>query len=201
MDAVVDQDADTPLTLSQLSPQKSHDPSPTPWDNVLVSPSRLTSKRPISVASNVLHKRKKSRTDAASADSLISKPTVVSKARLPVTNRHAKPNASNSSSELRLHRSLRRKPMSSRVNGIKRPPVFKPGAPESDVTGKNSEDMGMVTSASSSRRATSASTSRLKNSKEKDAEPVNSITLNDKSKNVASSRMVRVFYFILDLQV
>ena len=87
--------------------------------------------------------------------------------------------------------------MSTRVNGprIKQSPVFK----LAEVTGldadDNRKDMEISTSASSFSCATSASTSRLKNSNEKGAEPVNSITLNkSKGKSIASSshRVVRV---------
>ena len=78
--------------------------------------------------------------------------------------------------------------------GIKRSPVSK-----LKDAGDNRKDMGIATSASSSRDATSASTSRLKNSNEKGAEPVNSVTLHNKGKSVASSsygssRDVRVIF-------
>ena len=201
--AEVDQDADKPLTLSQLSPQKitpSPDPTPTPRDSVPVSPLRLPTKRSISVASNELQKRKKSKTDATSAD--VSVPKSTAKARLPVTKKHSKPISSNSSSGLRFNRSLRRKPMSTRVKGpeiIRQSPVFKPNDPELDAE-DNRKDMGIATSASSSTGATSTSTSRLKNSNEKSAEPVNSITLDNKGKSIASSsshgsfRVVRVVF-------
>lgn len=179
----MDQDADIPLTLSQLSPKKaspSRDPTPTPRDDASM---RIPGKRPISAASNVLQQRKKSKTDAASAEVSVSKPTAVLKSRLPLTKKHPKP----ISSELRLDRSRERKATLSRVNGptIEQLPVFKPEAPELDDT---SRDMGIATAASSSRCATGASmTRRVKNSHEKDAEPVNSITLNDKGKTIASS--------------
>jgi Targeting protein for Xklp2 (TPX2) domain len=138
---------------------------------------KIPSKRPIPAASTVLQQRKKSKTEAASADVSVPKPTAVLKSRLPVTKKHPKPISSDN----------RGKPTLSRVNGpvIERPPVFKPEAPDLDDTSK---DMGIATSVSSFRCATSASmTGRLKNSHEKDAEPVNSITLNDKGKTVASS--------------
>jgi hypothetical protein len=189
-------DPDRPLTLSQLSPEKvtpSRDPTPTPRDNVPDSPLRLPTKRSNSVASDlVVKKRKKSKTDTTSADVL----TVMPKARVPVTKKYSKvpiSMSSSSSSGLRFNRSKRRKPMSTRVNGprIKQSsPVFKPQVPELDAdAGDNLKD--------TSRTATS--TSRLKNSNEKGAEPVNSITLNNKGKSIASSshgssRVVRVIF-------
>ena len=94
--------------------------------------------------------------------------------------------------------------MSTRVNGprIKQSPVFKPPQDPGLDAGDNRKDMGIATSASScASSATSASTSRLKNSNEKGAEPVNSITLNNKGKDIASSsrhgssnKVVRVIY-------
>ena len=75
------------------------------------------------------------------------------------------------------------------MDGPRPPPVFKPEVPGLDED--NRKEMGIVvfTSASSSREeATSASTSRLQNSNEKGAEPVNSLTLNNKGKkSIASS--------------
>lgn len=143
-----------------------------------MSPLRLPSKRPLSAASNVLQKRKKSKTDEASVDVLVPKPTEVPKARPLATKRHAKP-ISSSNSELRVNRSIKSLGKT-RVNksGIKRPPAFKP----------EGKDMRIATvSASSSGSATSGSTSKLKSSNGKDAEPVNSITLTNKGKSVASS--------------
>ena len=199
-DVDVDLDADRPLTLSQLSPQKvtpSRDPIPTPRDSVPLSPLRLPTKRSISVPSDVLQKRKKSKTVRTSADVSVSKSTVMPKTRLPATKKYSKvpkPISSNSSSGMRFNRSLRR----TKVNGprIKRQPVFKPEVPGLDA-GDNRKDMGINASASSSTDTTSASTSRLKNSNEKGAEPVNSLTLNNKGKSIASSshgssRVVRV---------
>ena len=190
-------DADRPLTLSQLSPQKiapSRGATPTPRDSLPNSPMRLPTKRSISaVASNVLQKRKKSKTATTSADVSVSKSTAMPKTRLPATKKYPKvPKAisSNSSSGMRFNRSLRR----TKVNGprIERPPAFKPEV----LAGDNGKEMGIVTSASSSSDTTSASTSRLKNSNEKGAEPVNSLTLNNKGKSIAassqgSSRVVR----------
>lgn len=167
-----------------------------------MSPVRLPTKRPVAAASNMLHKHKKSKTDASSADVSVPKPKAVLKARLPATKRHPKPISSNSSSELRLNdRSTKRKPTSTRVNGpgIKRPPVFKPQGPELNGGGDNNKDTRIATSASSFRCTTSASTSRLKNSNDKAAEPAISITLNNKGKNAGSSsqgssRVVRSFH-------
>ena len=176
------QESDRPLTLSQLSPQKlapSRDSTPTPRDDDPMSLLRLPCKRPISVASNdVLQKRKKSKNDASSADALVSKPL---KARLSATKRHPKRISSNSKSDLKLNgRSAKIKPTSTRVNepGTKQPPVFKSEGPE-----LNSKDARITTSVSNS----SYATSRLKNSNQKNTEPVNSIMLNDKGKSVASS--------------
>jgi hypothetical protein len=81
--------------------------------------------------------------------------------------------------------------MSTIVNGprVKQSPVFKAQVPGLDA-GDNRKD-------TSSTPATSASTSRLKNSNEKGAEPVNySITLNNKGKSIASSShvVVRVIF-------
>ena len=192
----MDLDADRPLTVSQLSPQKitpTRNATPTPRDSVPISPLRLPTKRTISVASNVLQKRKKSKTGTTSADVSVSKSTVMPKARLPATKKYPKvPKAisSDSSSGLRFNRSLRR----TKVNGprIERQPAFKPEV----LAGDNVKEMGIVTSASSSTDTTSASTSRLKNSNEIGAEPVNSLTLNNKGKSIApsshgSSRVVR----------
>ena len=212
----MDQDTDRPLTLSQLSPEKattpSRQPTPTPQDNLPISPLMLPTKRSSSVASNVLQKRKKRRTDTTSADVSVAKSTVMPKMRLPVTKKYPKvpkPISSNSSSGLRFNRSIRRKP---RVNGprIKQSPVFKPAeVPELDAGDnrkdrKDRKDMGIVTSASSSSCGTSANTSRLKkNSNENGAEPVNStLTLSNKGKSVASSshgssRIVRVIFHLL----
>lgn len=97
--------------------------------------------------------------------------------------------------------------MSTRVKGpgiIRQSPVFKPNDPELNAE-DNRKDMGIATSASSSRGATSTSTSRLKNSDEKSAEPVNSITLDNKGKSIASSsshgsfRVVRVDFHLVIL--
>lgn len=180
-------DADRPLTLSQLSPEKvtpSRDATPTPRDNVPDSPMRLPTKRSNSVASDlvVVQKRKKSKTDTTSADVSTVMPK---KTRLPVTRKYPKvPNSisSNSSSGLRFNRSIRRKAMSTRVNGPRiqqSSPVFKPQVPEMDA---DAEDNRKDTS------CTATSTSRLKNSNEKGAEPVNSVRLNNKGKSIASSR-------------
>lgn len=198
----VDQDGDRPLTLSQLSPQKvtpTRNPTPTPRDDVPISPLRVPTKRSNSVAPDVVQKRKKSKTDTTSADVSVR---VMPKTRLPVTTmKRPKPiSSSNSSSGLRVNRSIRRKAMSTRVNrpGIKQKPVFKPNVSEvADDAGDNHKGMGIYTSASSSTDATSASTSRLKNSC---AEPVNSVASNNKGKSIASSsygssRVVRVFFF------
>ena len=91
--------------------------------------------------------------------------------------------------------------MSTKVNGprIRRSPVFKSEIP--GLAEDNRKDMRIATSASSSTGDTSASTSRLKNSNETGAEPVNSITLNNKGKNIASSshgssRVVRVILYL-----
>ena len=204
--ADVDLDAHRPLTLSQLSPQKatpSHDPTPTTRDSVPISPLRLPTKRSISVASNVLQKRKKSKVDTTSADVSVSKSTVKPKTRLPATKKYPsvpKPISSNSNSGMmRFNRSIKR----TKGNGprIKRPPVSKPEVPGLDVGDNGTKDMGIATSASSSTDGTSASTSRLKKSNEKGAEPVNSLTLNNKGKSIASSsrsssRAVRVIFHL-----
>ena len=162
-----DQNADIPLTLSQLSPQRaapSRDPIPTPQDDVPMS----SLKRPISVG--VLEKRKKSKTDATSADVSVPKPSGVIKSRLPVTRRQPKGISFNSSSGLRLNR---RKSTSTRVHGpgIKRRPVFKPEAREFGVDSKE----------------TSASSSSCASTSDRDAGPVNSIT---SSSSHGSSRVV-----------
>lgn len=205
----MDLDAHRPLTLSQLSPQKAtppRDPTPTTRDNVPMSPLRLPTKRSTSVASGVLQKRKRSKTDTTSADVLVPKSTAMPKTRLPATKKYPKvpkPISSNNSSSgmTRFNKSLRR----TKVNGliVKRPPVFKPEVPRLDAGDNNrNKDMGIATSASScSADATSASTSRLKNSNEEGAEPVNSLALNNKGKSIASSshsssRAVRVIFFI-----
>ncbi|KAF8799904.1 hypothetical protein BYT27DRAFT_7200885 [Phlegmacium glaucopus] len=187
--AQVPYEADKPLTLSQLSPQKavpSRNPTPTPRENVPMSPLRLATKRPVSVASDVLQKRKKCKIDTSSAEVSVLKPNAALKARLPSTKRHPKPIPSNSGSKLRLNdRSTERKPTSTRVDGpgIRRLPVFKPQGPELNGGGDNSKDTRAATSASSSR----CTTSKVKESNKKVAEPVVSITLNNKGQNVGSS--------------
>ena len=88
------------------------------------------------------------------------------------------------------------------MNGprIKRPPVFKSEVPGLGA-GDNRKGMGISVSASSSTDTTGDSTSRLKNSNEKGAEPVNSLTLNNKGKSIASSshessRVVGVIFLL-----
>jgi hypothetical protein len=88
---------------------------------------------------------------------------------------------------MRFNRSTRRNKVMMNGPRTKRPPVFKPEVPgldDDDDDDNRKGDMGIV--ASSFRDATSASTSRLKNSNEKGPEPVNSLTLN-KGKSIASS--------------
>jgi len=149
-----DQNADIPLTLSQLSPHRAapfRDPIPTPQDDVPISSSADDSSVAKNPSGGVL------------------------KSRLPVTRKHPKRISSNSSS-------LNRRKSTSTRPGIKRLPVFKPEGTELEDDSKD------VASASSS----SCATSRLQNLNEKDAEPVNSITLNNKGKRIVSgsSRVV-----------
>jgi hypothetical protein len=185
-DSEVDQEADKPLTLSELSPQKdaaapSREATPTPLDKV---PMRMpTKRRSNSVVSNVLQKRKKSKTDATSAD--VSVVTDMAKTRLPATQKHPKPISS-----MRFNRSIKRK---ARVNGpgMKRPPVIKDQVAGLDAVDNRKDMRGIAAS------SCAGGMSKLKNSNEKGAEPVNSV--NDKGKSIASgsSRVVRVFFFLL----
>lgn len=151
-DIIDDADGNKPLTLSQLSPRKrveekeqSRAPTPTPPANAPTSPLRPSTKRPVSVVSEI-HLRKRSRGDkntpssaiATAPKNLNSGSTSTLRARLPARKHPERNHLSGSSSSARLvaERITKRIVSKERGNassahtrvGNRQPPVFNPGS-------------------------------------------------------------------------
>lgn len=180
-----DAESNKPLTLSQLSPRKrveveekdqSRAPTPTPPANVPTSPLRPSTKRPVSVVSE-LHLRKRSKGDKNTPSSAIatapkiwgSGSTSTLKARLPSTRKHPERNqlsGSSSSAKLGAERITRRNVSKEKGNascaqmrvGNRQPPVFNPG---SRKLKDDEQDATKSTSLSSSSGVTTSSKLRV----------------------------------------
>jgi hypothetical protein len=148
-----DVDSNKPLTLSQLSPRKRVEeedrrsaPTPTLPADAPTSPLRPSTKRSISVVSEI-HLRKRSRGDKnASSSTIATAPKILGsgststlKARLPSARKHPKRNhlsGSSSSARPGAERITRRNVSKERGNassahtrvGNRQPPAFNPGS-------------------------------------------------------------------------